>query len=363
MSAALPADIRRILIVKWSALGDVVIATAPMEDVARAFPAAEIHLNTQPNCAGLFAHDPRFAEVWTIDVRSRKHRLASSLAWLKKVRAGRYDLIVDLQRSDRSRALLALLWLSGSAPRVRIGNRGGFPYTHQPALRQSGEHPLRTMQSALQAIGIPTPTAHPVLHPDPGRKDAVDALRRQHGLEDGRYVVFLPGSHAAGGLKRWGAARYARLARLLHAQGAARIALVGGPDEVDDCAEIAGAGDCVVNLNGQLQLLDIAPLCMGATAIVGNDTGTAHFASASGRPLLVLCGPTDPRRVKPIGRNTVAVQAVLPCISCYAKTCSNPDFHACMKRITPEWVAAQLPALAAGELGSGRSWPEGLRSF
>jgi len=363
VSAVQLGNIRRILIIKWSALGDVVIASAVMEDIARAFPAAEIHLNTQPNCTGLFAIDPRFAEVWAIDVRSRRHRWANSLAWLKKARAGRYDLAIDLQRSDHSRLLLTLLWLGGGAPRVRVGNRGGFPYTHQPALRKSGAHALPMMQSVLQAIGIPTNTTHPVLYPPPDRLAAVEALMRQHGLVDGRYVVLLPGSAAAHPLKRWGAARFAELARLLHAQGIPKIVVIGGPDEVDECAEIAAVGDYGVNLNGQLQLLDIAPLCAGARAIVGNDTGTAHFASAAERPLLVLCGPTDPRRVKPIGNRSIAVQAQLPCSNCYAKTCRNADQHACMKAITPEWVAARVPELAADEIKPGQDWPGGLRSF
>ena len=363
MNAVRLDRIRRVLVIKWSALGDVVIASALMEDIARAFPHADVHLNTQPNCTGLFTHDPRFAEVWAIDVRSKTQRWANSLAWLKSVRAGHYDLVIDLQRSDHSRFLLTLLWLTGGAPRIRIGNLGGFPYTHQPAIRKSGAHALPMMQSVLQAIGIPTSTTHPVLFPAPERIAAVAALRQSYGLEDGRYVVLLPGSHAAGKLKRWGAARFAALARLLQEQGMPKIVVIGGPDEVDECAAIASAGDNIVNLNGQLQLLDIAPLCAGAQAIIGNDTGTAHFASAAARPLLVLCGPTDPRRVKPIGDSAVAVQAQLPCSNCYAKTCRNPDQHACMKAITPEWLAARVSELAAGELKPGQDWPGGLRSF
>lgn len=363
MSGTAPGNVRRILVIKWSALGDVVIASAVMEDLARAFPDAVIDLNTQPNCVNLFAHDPRFAEVWAIDVRSRQHRWANSLGWLKKARAGRYDLVIDLQRSDHTRLLLTLLWLSGGAPRVRIGNRGGFPYTHQPAIRESGAHPLLTMQSVLQAIGIPTVTPHPVLYPAPDRLAAVAALRQRHGLDEGRYVVLLPGSAAAHPLKRWGAAHFAELARLLHAQGVPKIVVIGGPDEVAECAEIAAVGDYGVNLNGQLQLLDIAPLCEGALAIIGNDTGTAHFASAADRPLLVLCGPTDPRRVKPIGSRSIAVQAQLPCSNCYARTCRNPDSHACMKAITAEWVAARVPELASDKIKPGQDWPGGLRSF
>ena len=353
-------DIRRILIVKWSALGDVVITSALMEDVARAFPKAEIHLNTMPNCSGLFAHDPRFAEVFAIDVRNRAKRWQNAWAWVKRVRAGHYDLLIDFQRSDHSRFLLTLLLLTGGAPRHRLGNRGGFPYNHEPEVRDPRAHAFRMMRSVLESAGIPARTGHPVFHPAPASMAKVTALRKAHGLEDGRYAVLLPGSQAAGRLKRWGAQRFATLAALLHEHGLEKIVIVGGPDEVEDCAAIAQAGPFVVNLNGALALLEIAPLCAGAAAIIGNDTGTAHFSSAAGRPLLVLCGPTDPRRVKPISGHVVALQAELPCSNCYGKTCGNPNHHACMAAITPEFLAAHFTDLAGGRLRPGERFENSL---
>jgi heptosyltransferase-2 len=363
VSGHIPTDgIRRILIIKWSALGDVAIASALMEDVARAFPAADIDLNTQPGCLKLFRDDPRFREVFSIDVRKRGQRGSNALAWISRVRAGRYDLLIDLQRSDRSRLLLTLLWLTGGAPRYRLGNRGGFPYTHQPENRDPRAHAFAMMRSVLESVGIPARTPHPVFYPSTAQLQQVQALRAHHGLHDGRYVVLLPGSHAAGLLKRWGTERYSALARLLHAQGMEKIVLIGGPDEVAVCEQIAAAGDFVVNLNN-LDLLQIAPLCEGAAAIIGNDTGNAHFAAGAGRPMLVLCGPTDPRRVKPIGDAVLAVQANLPCISCYSKECRNPDFHACMKAIEPEWLAGQVPALIAGDFRGGQVFENGLHSF
>src|SRR5574340_389533 len=223
MNAVQLDRIRRVLVIKWSALGDVVIATALMEDIARALPHAEIHLNTQPNCVSLFAHDPRFAEVWAIDVRSRTRRWANSLAWLKKVRAGHYDLVVDLQRSDHSRFLLSLLWLAGRAPRIRVGNRGGFPYTHQPALRDPRAHAFPMMQSVLQAIGIPTLTVHPVLHPAPDRASFIEQLRHEQGLDENDYAVLLPGAAAAHPLKRWGTQSFAEREQWLHGQWMKKI--------------------------------------------------------------------------------------------------------------------------------------------
>ncbi|MCA1978325.1 MAG: glycosyltransferase family 9 protein [Thiobacillus sp.] len=355
---------RRILVIKWSALGDVVIATAIMEDIARAFPKAEIHLNTLPNCVALFAHDPRFADVFAIDIRKKGARWRNTLAWLKRVRAGRYDLAIDLQNSDRSRLLLGLLALLPGAPRRRVGNRAGFPYTDGPAAVPADAHVFDKMRALLATLGVPARTEHPVFHAGQPSRARVSQLRREYGLEDGGYVVLLPGSQAGGRLKRWGTERYAELAQRLHRAGVARVVLVGGPDEVDVCRQIAAVGDFVLDLNGVPSLLEIAPLCAGAVAIIGNDTGTAHFAAGAGRPLLVLCGPTDPRRVKPIGGHALAVQAELPCRNCYGKTCAIADNHACMRAITPAWVAARLPALAAGELHPGMRWAEeGLRLY
>jgi heptosyltransferase-2 len=81
--------------------------------------------------------------------------------------------------------------------------------------------------------------------------------------------------------------------------------------------------------------------------VVGNDTGTAHVAAASGTPMVVICGPTDPRRVKPLGREVVTMQADLPCINCYFFSC---DHHSCMRLITPKDVLARVQALAETEL-------------
>lgn len=341
-----PQDIRRILIVKWSAMGDVVLATALMEDIRRAFPTAVLHLNTLPAYAGLFAHDPRFDEVWAIDVRKRGARLTNALAWIRRVRRGRYDLVVDLQRTDRSRLLLTLLLLTGGAPRYRLGNRGGFPYTHRPEVTEPRAHAFLLMRSVLHALGIPTPTTHPVLHASPQQEARLTALMQAEGLAPGRFALFLPGSQAAGWLKRWGAARYRALAQLVGEAGLAeRVAVVGGPDEVEECAAICAELPVCVNLNGRLELLQIAPLARQAAFVVANDTGTAHIAAAADRPMLVLCGPTDPARVRPLGERVSALQALLPCRSCYAKDCRNARQHECMQRLTPELVLHELRAL------------------
>jgi len=339
----------RILIIKWSALGDLVMATALMEDVRRAYPDAVLHLNTMPSFLGLFRHDPRFDEVFAIDVRARGKRWTNALDWLRRVRAGRYDLIIDLQRTDHTRALLGLLCVTGGAPRHLLGNRGGLPYTQTPTITDPGAHAFPMMRSVLESAGIPAFTPHPVLHAGSEHEERSRLVMTEMALVPGHFAVFLPGSQAAGWLKRWGVDRFRELAHMLREAGMIdRIAVIGGPDEVDDCARICRDDDFIVNLNGRLHLLEIAPISAHAAFVVANDTGTAHIAAAADRPMLVICGATDPGRVKPIGRRVRGIQADLPCKSCYAKDCLASDRLACMRNLTPAFVVGELKSMLDG---------------
>jgi heptosyltransferase-2 len=355
-------NVRRILIIKWSALGDVALASAIMEDVRRAFPHARIDLNTLAPAARFFAHDPRFDEVFCIDVRQKGRRMRRWIEWIRRVRKARYDLLIDLQASDHSRMLIAALLLAGHRIRHRLGNRGGFPYTLTPAVRDRQAHAIDQMRSVLHAAGIPARTAVPVLHPAPDDLATAARVLAQHGLHESRFAVLMPGSQLRGRIKRWGWQRYAELGRLLLADGAIeRIVVVGGPDEADECSQIVAALNeartgSAVNLH-MLPLLQIVPVCERAACIVANDTGNAHIAAAAGRPLVVLCGPTDPRRVRPIGDHVIALQAKSDCLNCYARACAHAPEPLCLARIAPRDVMQALASGTAGDVAVFRNVP------
>ncbi len=325
-------------------MGDVVIATATLDDLRTAFPEATIDLDVMTPFDALFEGDPRFGRVHRTRVRERGRRVAETRAWLARLRAGCYDLIVDLQSNDHTRALLALARLAGIRVPHVAGYHRRFPYDVAPDHPPRGVHVFERARATLDALGIDAAHERPSLHVPAEDRERAAALLAEHGLAGSRYAVFLPGSQAAGFLKRWGAERYAALARALRAGGIERVALLGGPDEVDECAAIAAAGGpLVANLCCASTIRALVPLAEAAALVVANDTGTAHVVAAAGRPMLVLCGPTDPRRVKPLGASVESMQADLPCINCYRKTCAH---HACMRALTPGAVATRALALA-----------------
>lgn len=341
-------QVRRVLVMKWSAMGDVALASTVMQDLAEALPDAVLDLDTSPRFAALFRHDPRFRHVLGIDVRGTW--LDGMLRWLRHVARARYDAIVDFQSTDRSRMLLGLLAVSGRAPAIRVGNHRHWPYTVAPPAQPREVHALEHLRATLAACGIAARTQTPVLYPGPQHEARVAELMQRHGLRARRFALFMPGCQAAGWLKRWGWRRFAALAFELARRGTDRIVLVGADDEREECDAIAGAcAELAVNLCGATDVLDLIPLARAARCVVANDTGTAHVAAAADRPMVVVCGPTDPRRVRPAGPRVHTCQADLWCVNCYRKSCTH---HACMEVVHPGQVIDSL--VAAGALPSGR---------
>lgn len=342
-------DIRRLLIMKWSALGDIALTTAVMEDVCRAFPGAEVHINALPPWDQLFRDDPRFSRVITFTLRGKGPR--ASLRWLHEIRRNDYDLIIDLQSNDRSRLLLTLLKLTGARVPHIIGNHAGYPYTFAPEPLPQYCHVSERQRAALKAAGIPTGTTHPVLYVPEYNRARAARLAERHALTGKRYAVFFPGCQASTPLKRWGSIRFASLAIYLHEAGYDRVVLMGAGDDAEECAAIQRVcGDKVLNLCGQTEVLDLIPFCAEARVIVANDTGTAHLTAATQRPMLVIYGPTDPLRARPVGDSVYTLQASIFCINCYRKQCAH---HACMELISPEAAFEVIQRITLGEPRAG----------
>jgi heptosyltransferase-2 len=344
------ADIQRILIIKWGAMGDVLVSTAALHDIRAAFPHAHITFNTMSAFEHFFKGDTRVNELFSVDLRGNERGWRGVLRWLKKVRAGHYDLVIDLQSVDRTRMMLALLQLSGGGSRYRVGNNPGWPYNITPPKLPALTQGFFRQRATLTAAGIASNTELPKPYVPESHQQRVTALMAEYGLITGEFAVLLPGCQVAGYLKRWGAENYAALGQKLVASalgGIKKIVIIGGPDEVEDCRAIAElCGDIAVNLCGKTALLDLPSLCSAARCIIGNDTGTAHMLTMTGTPMLALFGPTDPRRAKPIGRHVIALQVSIndmPCLNCH---CQHPCVHhSCMKAITPERAFEEIMGL------------------
>jgi ADP-heptose:LPS heptosyltransferase len=299
--------VKRILVIKLAALGDVVQAFPPFAHIRAAHPDAEITLLTTPPYESLAAASPYFDRIET---DGRPKRLSQTLAMLARLRRARYDRVYDLQTSTRSSAYFYALW--PHLPQWSGIARGS---SHRHRNRQRNHmHTMERQNEQLRDAGIwpDAPVARgTAAAPDLSFMAADPALDRRHehfGLS-APYVLLVPGASAHRLGKRWPAASYAELARRLTVSGY-DVAVIGGPGEKQIGAEIAAADPRVRDLTGATDYAQIAGLGARAKWVIGNDTGPTHLLAATGVHTVVLfSAESDPALCAPRGRRVDVLQA------------------------------------------------------
>ena len=283
------------LVIQTSFLGDVVLTTPLLAELARRGP---VHVVATPSGAPLLARNPDVAGVTIYDKRGSARGvggLANVAAELSAARSraandGAGDAVAYLaQGSVRSAALARLAGF-----RTRVGfttSAGRWLYTRRVPYRDDRHHAER-LWSLAAAGADESPTAEqlrPRLFPGGAEREAVDRLLSDAGDGTAQWIALAPGSVWA--TKRW--PYYAELARLLPA--AVRIAVIGAKDDAALASEIvAAAPDRVLDATGQLSLLGSAELIRRCAVLVTNDSSPQHLASAMRTPTLTVFGPTVP---------------------------------------------------------------------
>lgn len=258
--------VKHLLLIKHGALGDLIQATGVMKDVRNQYKGAEISLLTSERYISLMGACP-FIDHIIIDNRDSIFNLMAFLKLGKLLTGSQFDLVIDLQNSDRTR-FYQYWWFSKTQ---WIGRK---PNEIEPT---SG---LNGLIDLMNQHGIATTFAR---KPDlTWLIGDTESLLQKLNLKT-PYVVIIPGSSAKHPEKRW--PFYAQLAQLLLNDGLDVVAILG-PDEND----LIGTLPCKI-----LQDLDwraLATVLNSALYVVGNDTGPSHIASHVGAKGVAIFGPT-----------------------------------------------------------------------
>ena len=342
---------REILIIRLSAIGDVVHCTPVAASLKAAWPDCRITWLVGEVAADLVRYNPHVDEtiVWSRErferhLRDFELRKAAAM-WreLRRTLAGRrYYAVLDVHG----------LFLSGMIARLadtewRIGMSGTkelnalFMDETAPPL---GRHVTERYLGVLRPLGIvPAERRMTLAVPEEAARAAEGLLGELALPRGGRLAVLVPGTTWPA--KNWPAALFARTARLL--AGDFSVVLCGGRAEVPVTREIAAAaGVPVANAAGRTGLLELAALLAKAAVVVAGDTGPLYMAAAVGTPTVGIFGPTDPARLAPPGGENAVVVSPQACSSCYRKACPRGG-AVCMSGVTPEQVVRQVYRVAA----------------
>jgi len=365
------AEFSRILLIKPSALGDVVHTLPVLVKLRARYPRAQIDWLITPENAEVVRYHPALSNVVLFarrDFSKRGRRWRAFVSFfdlLKQIRSAKYELIIDMHGQVRS-AFFALI----SGARVRIG----FDRPVKRGLTVSAEHDLKNIPSHgwrgaregswiayTHRIPIPTLDVHAIdrylwvapllglddnppdltIHLSPQATNKVNRLLEEHGVPASKpLVVLVPGTIWE--TKHWTIEGFAGVARQFLQDGFA-VALAGTTRDQQRCRQIAAAAPGTCDLSGKTTPADLAALIRRAEVAVTNDSGSMHVAASLGKPMVSVFGPTNPVHIGPYERPESVVRLDLPCSPCnYRRLSQCPFDHACMKQVTSAMVVERV---------------------
>jgi heptosyltransferase-1 len=343
-----------ILIVKLSAIGDVVHALPVAHALKSCFPAARLTWVVEKSAYDLLANSPYIDEIIIFD-KPKLKKLSGFFTYapgfVSMLRSKHFDLAIDLQALFKSGAIA---YLSGAPDRFVYCNTREF--SDKLSRRVCGPHHkghvVEQYLDVVRAIGCPVgEVVFPITITEKEAATAA-AIAKQAGLDMGQdYVILSPGANWPN--KRWPPQHFAALADKLWADGLIPV-LCGGPGDAALTAEIiAGCRIPPVDLSGRTSLKQLAHIIKNARALVGGDTGPMHLAAALATPVVALQGPTDTVRNGPYGRGHKALVTPRECAGCWRRAC--PKGLDCLADITVEAVYQALHSLWENKDGQAGS--------
>jgi heptosyltransferase I len=331
---------KRILIVRLGALGDIVHAIPVAAALRRAFPAARIDwlvsakhreildlvpvidrrlvINDRPSSSSRSNYD--------VDRQGDDRGGTSLVGAIRELRKAHYDVALDLQGLIKS-ALLArasgapkVIGFSTSYARERFARpfytdvydpgRGGI---YDP---RETRHVVEINLGVLSVLGMSSGAPEFPIEP-------IDSAAARQVTEqtDGRFALLNPG--AAWPNKRWPPSRLADVAIALRVRHDLTSVVLWGPGEEALAQDVVAAANGAAVLSPPTTIRDLVALTRGAALMVSGDTGPTHIASAVGTPIVGIYGPTRPARNGPLSPNDVTVSRDAVCSCHHLRQCTR----------------------------------------
>jgi heptosyltransferase-2 len=273
---------KRILLIQTAFLGDVILATPVIAELKRIFPSSEISILVKKGNESLLENNPHIQEVFTFEKSKGKYK--EILRLVRSFRRQNFDLAINLHRFGSS-GLITIL----SGAKKTIGfNKNPFSFAYSkrfPHLIGDGTHEVARNLSLIKEFGA-VELRRPELYPSQANKDRIKSYAQ------GQFFCFAPAS--VWFTKQLPIDKWIELAEKKVFEGT--VYLLGGKQDYDVCEHIRTSVENgqIINLCGELNLLESAALMSSATRNYVNDSGPLHLASAMNAPVTAFFCSTIP---------------------------------------------------------------------
>jgi predicted lipopolysaccharide heptosyltransferase III len=329
-------DIKKILVLRYRSIGDIVLAYPTLEALRNTYPDARLDLVVDDTfrevCHNWTIVDRLFLNIRNREGASKYSKFWNELKFIWKIQRERYNLVVDLHCGPRS-ATLAFLSLA----KYRIGNklrlRNKVLYNIFPEPAGSGIHSVDVMLSLIAPL-------NPVMkkkknlffaYSDESRGH-INALLERMGVGEGdKFAVVHPGARVD--FKMLPPRTLGEVVGYIVSEFGVKVMLVGSDSEITAISEVAQASGRKCGVATNLSIGQLAALMDRSEMFIGNDSGPMHIASALGKPVVAFFGPSDPKIWGPWNNKGKVVNApAMECMPCDQKGCHLEPEH-CMSKI------------------------------
>jgi len=323
--------------------GDVVLCTAAIGLLKKAYPEAKITVMVRPLSREVVEDNPYIDDVIVADYKSKQSSFGGMLRLVQEIKARKFDLSIALDGKQRS-ALLG--WLAGIP--VRVGANyifNGLPYLRRkmftkivsPDCDTNNSHQSEIFQSIVrQLTGITGVAPISMARVRAHHKEKVQQLISQLPAHENRIALCVKGTFP---LKDWPAEYFVELIERLHiTYPKSAFYIVGAPGDYEYANTIVSSTRIpVINFCGQTSLVDLRALLMESDLFISVCTGAVHVASTTNVKTVVIYGCTTPVRWHPLNECYSVVYAGLDCSPCSIPADACPE-HKCMRSISVEQV-------------------------
>jgi heptosyltransferase II len=339
------AGVPRTLIISPNWIGDAVMAQPLLRLLREQQPQRPIDVLAPAWVAPVWRAMREVDTVLETPFKHGKLQLRERRAYARALKQRGY---ADAYVLPNTLKFALIPWLAG-IPR-RVGYKGEMRYGLLNVVHHDDRNAPRPMVGFYAALAsapsktapVPSALPRPALSlPQEQVEETVSRIGLQTTLP---LLVFAPGAEF-GPAKRWPTSHFAELARTVQAaRSEVQIALLGSAKDKDVCEEIVALAPGVRNLAGATSLGEAIALIAQAAAVVSNDSGLLHIASAFNRPIIAIYGPTDPDHAPPFSDVAQSIYLALECAPCKQRECPL-GHHRCMEDISAGMVWQPLQSM------------------
>ena len=323
----------KILIINlMPAIGEFLFVTPVFNVIKHAFPKATIEALVASEVYPICRYNRNIDKIIAFDKRGKQAGLLEHLRLIKKLRKADYDLVINLNPSERASFIAAF---SGGKKVCGFAARG-FKRFFLPYLeRDQSIHSADSYLKALKELGIDfSGVNHLEMEFDQTSKQNAERMWLECNLQNQVVVGIHPGANWPN--KRWPPGYMAILSDKLQEDGFKTV-FFGGKSDIEIVEKVVAQCKAKpVVFTGKLSLLELAAMIQKCAVFVSADSGPMHIAASQQVPVVALFGPTSPKRYGPYHSTHQIIQPDSDCIMCGTGECKLDK--SCMETISPEKV-------------------------